>query len=201
VAFLVITSPLPRIITLDQRATDMKVFNEQSNIGKAKYIVNFHDGAAQHKDGSPFFDMRIFTNKVKKNTFITSLKKQGYTMGHYHDLVKREARRDIIKKINQRIASDVPVAVVNMPYARTWVFETIANRLSMSSVLISVEQEGFTKTLPFNKLCIDKGIFAHLPELEAYAYDILEHYLPEINTRFPTLDSRQALSSFMADCV
>jgi hypothetical protein len=179
----------------------MKVFNEQSNIGKAKYVVNFHDGAAQHKDGSPFFDMRIFTNKVKKHTFVTLLKKQGYTMGHYHDLVKREARRDITKKINQRIASDVPIAVVNMPYARTWVFETIANRLSMSSVLQSVEQEGFTKTLPFNKECIDKGMFAHLPELEAHAYDILEHYLPEINTRFPTLDSRQALSSFMADCV
>lgn len=68
----------------------MKVFNEQENIGKAKYVVNFHDGVKQHKDGSPFFDIRIFTNKKKKAPFIKSLEEQGYTYGDYSTLTKNE---------------------------------------------------------------------------------------------------------------
>ena len=29
-------------------------YHIQSNIGKAKHVVNFHDGHKTHKDGSPF---------------------------------------------------------------------------------------------------------------------------------------------------
>lgn len=67
----------------------MKVFNEEENIGKAKYFVNFHDGVKQHKDGSPFFDIKIFNNKKKKNTFINSLLKQGYNYGNYKTLTNQ----------------------------------------------------------------------------------------------------------------
>jgi hypothetical protein len=67
----------------------MKVFNEQENIGKAKYVVNFHDGVKQHKDGSPFFDIKIFTNKKKKAPFIKSLEEQGYTYGDSSTLTKQ----------------------------------------------------------------------------------------------------------------
>ncbi len=56
----------------------MKVFNEMQNVGKAKYVVNYHDGEKTHSDGSPFFDIAIFKNKVKKNIFIGALLSQGY---------------------------------------------------------------------------------------------------------------------------
>ena len=56
----------------------MKLFNLQSNIGKAKYVVNFHDGVSTHKDGSPFFGIAIFHNKKKLAKFTKSLTEQGY---------------------------------------------------------------------------------------------------------------------------
>lgn len=56
----------------------MKTFYRQDNIGSAKYTVSFHDGIKTHKDGSKFFDIRLFKNKVKLNQFIKSLIKQGY---------------------------------------------------------------------------------------------------------------------------
>lgn len=56
----------------------MKIFNIMFNVGKSKYVVNFHDGIKKHKDGSPFFDIACFNNKRKRNTFISSLKKDGY---------------------------------------------------------------------------------------------------------------------------
>jgi hypothetical protein len=70
----------------------MKVFNEQENIGKAKYVVNFHDGVNQHKDGSPFFDIKIFKKKKKKAAFIKSLEEQGYKYGDYTTLTKQTAQ-------------------------------------------------------------------------------------------------------------
>lgn len=55
-----------------------KVYYEMSNVGKAKYVVNFHDGINTYKDGSKFFDIRLFKNKVKKDKFIKELQSQGY---------------------------------------------------------------------------------------------------------------------------
>lgn len=56
-----------------------KVFYRMDNIGKAKYTINFHDGVQMHKDGSPFFGIAIFHNKVKMEKFIKKLIKEGYT--------------------------------------------------------------------------------------------------------------------------
>jgi hypothetical protein len=67
----------------------VKVFNEQESIGKAKYVVNFHDGVKKNKDDSPFFDIKIFKNKVKKGEFITYLKSQGYKCGNFSELTKQ----------------------------------------------------------------------------------------------------------------
>jgi hypothetical protein len=58
----------------------MKKFNEQQNIGTAKYVVNFHDGVKRHDDDSPFFDIAIFSNKRKKDKFVRALRRKGYTM-------------------------------------------------------------------------------------------------------------------------
>lgn len=56
----------------------MKKFNLQFNIGKAKYVINYHDGVKTNKDGSQFYDIAIFKNKKKAKSFITDLKKKGY---------------------------------------------------------------------------------------------------------------------------
>jgi hypothetical protein len=56
-----------------------KQFYTQDNIGKVKYTVNFHDGVQTHKDGSPFFGIRCFSNKKKRDKCVRDLKKENYT--------------------------------------------------------------------------------------------------------------------------
>jgi len=60
------------------KANHTKRFYVQHNVGKAKYCLNFHDGVKEHKDGSEFFDLRIFKNKKKLAAAITALKEDGY---------------------------------------------------------------------------------------------------------------------------
>lgn len=56
----------------------MKCYNITQRVGGAKYVVSFHDGSNFHKDGSPFFDIRIFKSIKKLNEFVRELKQQGY---------------------------------------------------------------------------------------------------------------------------
>lgn len=55
-----------------------KTFYTQSNIGRAKYVVNYHNGEKKHNDGSPFFDVEIFSNKRTRDQFIRRLNADGY---------------------------------------------------------------------------------------------------------------------------
>lgn len=57
----------------------MKNYNVMTNIGRCKYLVNFHDGIQKHKDGGEFFDIRIFKNKPSMNAFIRKLRDEGYS--------------------------------------------------------------------------------------------------------------------------
>ena len=56
----------------------MKNFYIEYNIGKSKYVVNFHNGKHLHLDGSPFYDIKIFKNKVLLGSFIKELLNSGY---------------------------------------------------------------------------------------------------------------------------
>lgn len=56
----------------------MKKFYVQTNIGKAKYVVNFHQENSFHDDGSEFFDVRVFKNKRKLQKFVDQLRHSGY---------------------------------------------------------------------------------------------------------------------------
>ena len=56
----------------------MKTYYRQDNIGKAKYTISFNDGIKTHKDGSPFFGIEIFKNKMKLIEFINKLVSEGY---------------------------------------------------------------------------------------------------------------------------
>lgn len=55
-----------------------KSFNVRENIGKCRYVVNFHDGVKTHRDGTPFFDVHITGNKRALNKFVKGLKADGY---------------------------------------------------------------------------------------------------------------------------
>jgi hypothetical protein len=55
-----------------------KEFRIWYNVGKAKYLVSFHNGENFHNDGSKFFDAKIFKNKQKMFAFTKELLKQGY---------------------------------------------------------------------------------------------------------------------------
>lgn len=55
-----------------------KTFKEQAGIGKARHVVSFHDGVKTHHDNSPFFDVRIFSQKRKAEKFIKKLTAAGY---------------------------------------------------------------------------------------------------------------------------
>ena len=55
-----------------------KRYNVKQNIGKSKFVVDFHDGKKKHRDGSDFFDMKIFNNKKDLEKFEKKLKTKGF---------------------------------------------------------------------------------------------------------------------------
>src|SRR6056300_562834 len=57
-----------------------KRFKRQDGIGKSKYTISYHDGKKKHKDGSDFFDIKIFKNKKDLSDFVGTLAKQGYKL-------------------------------------------------------------------------------------------------------------------------
>lgn len=56
-----------------------KTFRRRDGIGKTKYAISYHDGIQTHKDGSPFYAIAIFKNKVKVKKFTDKLLSEGYT--------------------------------------------------------------------------------------------------------------------------
>jgi len=48
------------------------------NVGKARYVLNHHDGSKTHADGSRFYDIAIFGNKQELSRGIRALEADGY---------------------------------------------------------------------------------------------------------------------------
>jgi len=64
----------------------MKTINKKKyyimhNVGKVKYLINFHDGQKTHQDGSDFYDIGCFSNKRKLAQFEKQLINNGYIEG------------------------------------------------------------------------------------------------------------------------
>lgn len=55
-----------------------KLYTTQMNVGRAKYVVNYHDGSKTHKDGSPFYDIDIFSNRKDFDKAVKKLESEGY---------------------------------------------------------------------------------------------------------------------------
>lgn len=60
----------------------MKKYRIMHNVGKCKYVISFHDGIKIHNDGSEFYDIRIFKNKLYLNKFVKELHTEGYIECH-----------------------------------------------------------------------------------------------------------------------
>lgn len=58
----------------------MKQAYIQFNIGKAKYAISFHNGISKHNDGSPFYDIRTFSNKKEAYQFLSKLQSDWYSI-------------------------------------------------------------------------------------------------------------------------
>jgi len=59
----------------------MKRYNIMFSVGRAKYVVNYHDGVKTHRDGSPFYDINILKNKKDLESFVSMLISEGYING------------------------------------------------------------------------------------------------------------------------
>jgi len=55
-----------------------KLMHLQYNIGKVKYVINYHDGVSKYPDGSKFFGVYTFSNKKKFEQKQDELLTQGY---------------------------------------------------------------------------------------------------------------------------
>jgi translation elongation factor EF-G len=94
-----------------------KAFKVNPGIGKAKYSISSHDGVKKHKDGSDFWDIEIFKNKVDLEKAIKNYSSKGFvkedienvanglpqTMGKQKSL-KREALKSIVREVMQEEA-------------------------------------------------------------------------------------------------
>ena len=55
-----------------------KAFKVNPGIGKAKYSISSHDGHKKHNDGSDFWDIQIYKNKVDLEKGIKDYKSKGF---------------------------------------------------------------------------------------------------------------------------
>ena len=51
----------------------MESYHIQYNVGKCKYVLNVLSKTNKHKDGSDFYDIYIFKNKVQLNNKVKEL--------------------------------------------------------------------------------------------------------------------------------
>ena len=68
-------------LSLESVSEGKKRYYQQDRVGSAKYTISYHDGKKKHKDGSDFFDIKIFRNKKDLAKFVNTLSKSGYVYG------------------------------------------------------------------------------------------------------------------------
>ena len=101
-----VTKSGKRIADKDELDEGKKRYNIQLNVGKAKYAISFHDGKKKHNDGSDFFDMRIFKNKLALKKYEKELKSKGYVK---EEVDLDEANLKTVEKDVKKILSKVKI--------------------------------------------------------------------------------------------
>jgi hypothetical protein len=79
-----------------------KAFKVNPGIGKAKYSISSHDGKKKHNDGSDFWDIEIFKNKVDLEKAIKKYTSNGFVKESVNEglkhLIHVETPREIVSK-------------------------------------------------------------------------------------------------------
>ena len=73
-----ITQRQKRVKIKDSVNEGKKAFKVNPGIGSSKYSISSHDGVKKHKDGSDFYDIHIFKNKVDLEKGIKDYKSKGF---------------------------------------------------------------------------------------------------------------------------
>ena len=88
-ALLKIAKTKPFGKAIDESVTEgKKVFKVNPAIGKAKYSISSHDGVKKNKDGSDFFDIETFKNKVDLEKAIKNYTSKGFKMESINEVGK-----------------------------------------------------------------------------------------------------------------
>jgi hypothetical protein len=114
-----------------------KTYKVQDGIGKAKYTVSFHDGKKKHKDGSPFYDIKIFKTKTVQRVFIQQLIKKGYS--ETSGLVKRTESVELDEGANK--PNGFRISKVGTSKIKTGFGAAIEIPMGMKNIGITVNTE------------------------------------------------------------
>ena len=79
-----------------------KRYYQQDRVGSAKYTISYHDGKKKHKDGSDFFDIKIFRNKKDLAKFVNTLSKSGYVYGFNESVNEGKGVEKILKMASEK---------------------------------------------------------------------------------------------------
>ena len=92
-----------------------KRYYQQDRVGSAKYTISYHDGKKKHKDGSDFFDIKIFRNKKDLAKFVNTLSKSGYVYG-FNESVNEVSGVDVAKKVlkNKQMEKGLDLQTANL---------------------------------------------------------------------------------------
>jgi hypothetical protein len=75
-----------------------KAFKVNPPIGKAKYSISSHNGSSTHNDGSDFWDIKIFKNKVDLEKGIKDFKSKGFIE---ESVISEDIKSDINKFLDK----------------------------------------------------------------------------------------------------
>lgn len=84
-----------------------KRFKQQDGVGSSKYTISYHDGKKKHKDGSDFFDIKIFKNKPELEAFKKDLVSKGFVSESVNENRFQKLRLDQTMTPNQKIGVGV----------------------------------------------------------------------------------------------
>jgi hypothetical protein len=75
-----------------------KAFKVNPPIGKAKYSISSHNGSSTHKDGSDFWDIKIFKNKIDLEKGIKDYKSKGFIE---ESVISEDIKSDVNKFLDK----------------------------------------------------------------------------------------------------
>jgi hypothetical protein len=170
-----------------------KRFDEMYNVGRAKYVVSFHDGVKKHNDGSDFFDLRTFKNKKDLEAFKKELLSNGYLEHYAHGGMLEEQSLEMAQNISTQIAhhaEELKDALNGKTYVEPWVtsmLQRAADNLSDATHYLEGKEEKMAKggKLRNGKENYEKGdegmyegnevrVVKLDTELVKYEYDVLD---------------------------